>query len=446
MRQSKESPRVKSLRKAITLVVIVLMAGIGYPLFTYTTSIYRADLPIEQINKYDLSTMKFKIPVHVNAPIDEKKLRSRFKLLYPDLELSWVVDLVNKDDARYIVNVHRNANDFKVETDDRIINISLRPQDEVDRLVQQVLFEHVFKDELDTLVSLKLRQPTTDISFAYSDNYNLVFSLLVEDGKKINWQIEQALAEFEPVLAYLQNITSFSVTTQIQYYSNLKGLYEDGIITEDDLTTFIDFGGWNLVNLDINPTINFVTFLPKQPLSISHSGSNSFLVSQWGGFKIYNRGLPSMANSTITVDELIPIMNIFANQLLQLLGFPKGDQSLAIKLDSIQRLLVYKNVQSSIDNLKSLVKLSQSLKDITVPEETRQQVLYSLEKIDEAIGTKSVEAAAQAELASNKAFFEKEMVQQAYFPSEHKLAVFLPLLGPISSIVIFNTIKLIKGK
>ncbi|CAL1187203.1 unnamed protein product [Candida parapsilosis] len=405
MRQSKESPRVKSLRKAITLVVIVLMAGIGYPLFTYTTSIYRADLPIEQINKYDLSTMKFKIPVHVNAPIDEKKLRSRFKSLYPDLESSWVVDLVNKDDARYIVNVHRNANDFKVETDDRIINISLRPQDEVDRSVQQVLFEHVFKDELDTLVSLKLRQPTTDISFAYSDNYNLVFSLLVEDG-----------------------------------------LYEDGIITEDDLTTFIDFGGWNLVNLDINPTINFVTFLPKQPLSISHSGSNSFLVSQWGGFKIYNRGLPSMANSTITVDELIPIMNIFANQLLQLLGFPKGDQSLAIKLDSIQRLLVYKNVQSSIDNLKSLVKLSQSLKDITVPEETRQQVLYSLEKIDEAIGTKSVEAAAQAESASNKAFFEKEMVQQAYFPSEHKLAVFLPLLGPISSIVIFNTIKLIKGK
>lgn len=80
---------------------------------------------------------------------------------------------------------------------------------------------------------------------------------------------------------------------------------------------------------------------------------------------------------------------------------------MAIKLDSLERVLVYKNVQNSIDNLKSLVKLSQSLKDITVPEETRQQVLYSLEQVDEAIKTKSVEAAARAELASNRAFFEK---------------------------------------
>lgn len=31
-----------------------------------------------------------------------------------------------------------------------------------------------------------------------------------------------------------------------------------------------------------------------------------------------------MSNATITVDELIPIMNIFANQLLQLLGFSQG--------------------------------------------------------------------------------------------------------------------------
>lgn len=446
MRESKESPSIASLRRVVTLIVIVLMTGIGYPLFTYTTSIYRADLPIDQINGYDLLTLEFKIPIHVNVPIDKNKLKSGFKLLYPDLEQNWVIEVVEERDARYIVNVHQDAKEVNVATKDRTININLRPQDDVDASVQQALFEQVFKDELDTLVSLKHRQSTTDISFAYNDKYNLVFSLLVEDGKKINWQIEQALAEFESVLAYLQNITSFTITTQVQYYSNLKGIYPDGVITEDDLTTFVDFGGWNLVNLDIDPTINFVTFLPKQPLSIDNSESNSFLISQWGGFKIYNRGLPSMSNATITVDELIPIMNIFANQLLQLLGFPQGDQSLAIKLDSLERVLVYKNVQNSIDNLKSLVKLSQSLKDITVPEETRQQVLYSLEQVDEAIKTKSVEAAAQAELASNRAFFEKEMVQQAYFPSEHKLAVFLPLLGPISSIVIFNTIKLVKGR
>ncbi|KAI5969749.1 GPI17 [Candida margitis] len=445
MRESKESPNITSIRKVITLAVIILMAGIGYPLFTYTTSIYRAELPVDQINSYDLSSMEFKIPVHVNTVIDGNGLRSKFKSLYPDLAQNWVVELVDNVHAKYTVNVHQNAKEFSVETNDKTIDVSLRPQDDVNASVQQALFAHVFKDELDMFVALKHRRSTSDISFAYNGKYSLVFSLLVEDGKKINWQIKEALEEFEPVLAYLQNITSFTITTQIQYYSNLKGLYPDGVVTQDDLTTFVDFGGWNLVNLDINPTINFVTFLPIQPLSIADSEANSFLISQWGGFKIYNRGLPSMTNATLTADELIPIMNTFANQLLQLLGFPNGNQSLTIKLDSLERLLVYQNVQSSIDNLKSLVKLSQSLNEITVPEETRQQVLYSLEKVDEALKTKSVEAAAQAESASNKAFFEKEMVQQAYFPSEHKLAVFLPLLGPIASIVIFNTVKLIKG-
>lgn len=445
--ESKESPNVSSLRKVITLIVIALMGGIGYPLFLYTTSIYRADLPIDQINSYDLSTMEFKIPIHVNIPVDGNKLKHNFEQLYPDLVNNWVIELVDEVNAKYVVNVHKDAQEAKVDTNGRTIDISLRSQDDLNTSIQQALFEQVFKNELDKLVSLKRGQSTSDISFAYSDKYNLVFSLLVEDGKKINWQIEQALAEFESVLVYLRNITSFSITTQIQYYSNLKGIYPDGVITEDDLTTFVDFGGWNLVNLDIEPTINFVTFIPKQPLSIANSDSNSFLISQWGGFKIYNRGLPSMPDATLTVDELIPIMNIFANQLLQLLGLPQGDfQSLSIKLDSLQRVLVYKNLQNSIDNLKSLVKLSQSLKDITVPEETRQEVIYSLEQVDEAIKTKSVTAAAKAVLASNKAFFEKEMVQQAYFPSEHKLAVFLPLLGPISSIVIFNTIKLIKGR
>jgi GPI-anchor transamidase subunit S len=32
---------------------------------------------------------------------------------------------------------------------------------------------------------------------------------------------------------------------------------------------------------------------------------------------------------------------------------------------------------------------------------------------------------------SEKAFFEKSMVGQVYFPDEHKVAVYLPLLGPV---------------
>lgn len=36
-----------------------------------------------------------------------------------------------------------------------------------------------------------------------------------------------------------------------------------------------------------------------------------------------------------------------------------------------------------------------------------------------------------AEREAEKAFFEKSMVGQVYFPDEHKVAVYLPLLGPV---------------
>jgi phosphatidylinositol glycan class S len=44
------------------------------------------------------------------------------------------------------------------------------------------------------------------------------------------------------------------------------------------------------------------------------------------------------------------------------------------------------------------------------------------------------EAVIDAHLAfhdSEKAFFDKSMVGQVYFPDEHKVAVYLPLLGPV---------------
>ena len=45
--------------------------------------------------------------------------------------------------------------------------------------------------------------------------------------------------------------------------------------------------------------------------------------------------------------------------------------------------------------------------------------------------TESLGHARIAEAEAERAFFEKSMVGQLYFPDEHKVAVYLPLLGPI---------------
>jgi phosphatidylinositol glycan class S len=46
-------------------------------------------------------------------------------------------------------------------------------------------------------------------------------------------------------------------------------------------------------------------------------------------------------------------------------------------------------------------------------------------------------AASQAE----KAFFEKSMVGQVYFPEEHKVAVYLPLMGPVGVPLVMSAFK-----
>ncbi|KAI3404117.2 GPI17 [Candida oxycetoniae] len=491
MVKSKESVTIGYTRNVITVLVIGLIAGLGFPLFLYTTRIYRADLPVEEIYNYDMNEIDFKVPILVDYEVDEEYLRSSFTRRYPEIKF-WSLTFPEKvkgvgteteaeagaeteaeagaeteADAGtaagaaagaasaaapgYTLHIHNDTSD-KFTVCGKTIDIYTRSSN-VDSYISEVLFDNIFKSELDTLASIYKDEPINGVAIPYSETYNLVFSLFVANGKQINWEIQKSLNEhFQPVLDILADITEFRISTQVQYYSQLSSttLQKNKTITQDELKTFINFEDWNLVNLDIHPTINFLCYIPNEPLYIENSESNSFLISQWGGVKILNR-IPMMAKSTLGEKDLFQILNIFANQLLQLIGIPhpssssSSSSSLEIQLDSLKRILIYKNIKSSLSNLISLVKLSNSLNDITVPKETRDQVIKALNYMNIAKLEKSVKISAMAMDNSNKAFFEKKMVQQAYFPSEHKLAVFLPLLGPIGSIVVFSLLRLVKG-
>ncbi len=49
-----------------------------------------------------------------------------------------------------------------------------------------------------------------------------------------------------------------------------------------------------------------------------------------------------------------------------------------------------------------------------------------------------------AEEEAERAFFEKSMVGQLYFPDEHKVAVYLPLLGPVGVPLVIGLINELK--
>ena len=57
----------------------------------------------------------------------------------------------------------------------------------------------------------------------------------------------------------------------------------------------------------------------------------------------------------------------------------------------------------------------------------------------------ALESAKLAEMKVERAFFEPSMVAMVYFPDEHKVAVYLPLLGPVAVPLIMSAIKEIRA-
>ena len=53
----------------------------------------------------------------------------------------------------------------------------------------------------------------------------------------------------------------------------------------------------------------------------------------------------------------------------------------------------------------------------------------------------AMDQASDAFRDSERAFFDKSMVGQVYFPDEHKVAVYLPLLGPVGVPLVVALLK-----
>ncbi|KAK6462906.1 glycosyl phosphatidyl inositol 17 [Scheffersomyces coipomensis] len=489
-----ESVGIRNTRRWIIILVALIVSGLGYPLFLFTTTVFRADLPIEEIQELSNSwqhDIHFKIPIYLEVPTtlvdlvstSQESFDKKLEQVYPSISKFWSVefhtnvenissatDLVVKieqqtNDAVTVESYHVSPFDKEVIlyiTDKTIENRGLE-----DFLVT-ILINEVFREEIYQFLSVTSEntgeEGEVSAIMPYSPKFNIVFSLFVENGVEIDWEIEKSLELFKPLLSKLNHFANFSLASQVQYYSKLskdvKFNEEEKtyVLSQSDLTTFINFGDWNLFTHDINPTINFIIFFPasnyeNKRWTIEGSKKNSFLVPQWGGVHIFNKDLPLIDTSkvSITENELTPVLEIFSSQLFQLLGFVKSPKSPSIRIDTLSRVTTFKNLKQTFESLNSLIKVTNSLTEISIPNLTKEYVIKSLEFANETLSVlnnnqdylKSVTLSSLSLKNSDSAFFEKEMLQQAYFPSEHKYAVFLPLLGPVGSIIFIGVLKMI---
>lgn len=283
-------------------------------------------------------------------------------------------------------------------------------------------------------------------SMKYSGTYHLTFSLFTSGSSPSSWDIESAIDQYmRPVLDMLKPIHNFTIDTQVQLYA-IPGV-QSQILSKEDLSSFINAAEWPLSpSIGGAPTMNFVVFMGNQTIDL-HSGeetSQSWLVPQWGSVYL----LSPPAATHVPSDFLKPAVLTFTSHLLSLLGTPQSG-SLPMRLSTLTRVRAVDMLLRASSSLGSLARLSLALPSISIPSSVADGVAKSMNHLSLACAslgsTQSLEHARIAETEAERAFFEKSMVGQLYFPDEHKVAVYLPLLGPVGVPLVMGLLRELKA-
>ena len=324
----------------------------------------------------------------------------------------------------------------------------------------------------------KVASVERQINRAYktSPEFHLTFSLLTASGAPSSWDAQNALqVHIQPLIQALSPVVRFEVTAQVQLYAMLpptvQPAHTEGrngtFLQQNDLTAFVNAAEWPLApSLGDGPTLNFILYVPARdqiPLTIEGATEQSWLVPQWGGIQILNPALKSHpVHSTLTLPEHLdnemlhqPFEN-FASQLLSLLGILQPEQGSNIKpmrlrLGAYKRLSALTLYLKAASSLGSLARLAQRLNNIPIPRNVAQLVDDAIANLSASsrafLESKWDQALYHAKVAfrdSEKAFFDKSMVGQVYFPDEHKVAVYLPLLGPVGVPLVIGLLREVK--
>ncbi|OJD16828.1 hypothetical protein AJ78_03018 [Emergomyces pasteurianus Ep9510] len=307
----------------------------------------------------------------------------------------------------------------------------------------------------------------TTRSFKYAETYHLSFSLFTPGPLPSSWDIEPALQEYLlPLLRTFSPISNFSIDTQVQVYAKFAQTATQPEFDEsqnawtlkrEDLSSFINAAEWPLSpSIGKGPTINFILYVPspnQSPLIIKENGATSWIVPQWGGVVIHNPPLdPSLHPRSnpphLPKDSLRNPLSTFSHQLLTLLGTPSSPTSLPLRLQSLVRIHTASLLLSASSTMGSLARLTRSLASIPIPlsvaisvSTTLSHLSATCELLREGRFKQALASARVAENEAERSFFEKSMVGQAYFPDEHKVAVYLPLLGPIGVPLVMGLIR-----
>ncbi|EYE99650.1 GPI-anchor transamidase GPI17 [Aspergillus ruber CBS 135680] len=317
--------------------------------------------------------------------------------------------------------------------------------------------------QLSENISRRLRR-----SLKYADTYHLAFSLFTPGPAPSSWEVQEAIEGYlSPLLEAFSPISNFTVDTQVQLYATFSPTaplpeFDESqsawTLKQEDLSAFVNAAEWPLSpSIGSGPTINFLLYVPdpsQSPMVVKENTATSWIIPQWGGVFLLN---PSLSNENpsnpphLSKDSLRPAFMTFSHQLLTLLGTPTTPTSLPLRLQTLIRIRAATLLLSASSTMGSLARLTESLPSIPIPATVAASVSTTLSHLSAACThlregrfSAALDNARVAETEAERSFFEKSMVGQVYFPDEHKVAVYLPLLGPIGVPLVVGLLKEIK--
>lgn len=301
-------------------------------------------------------------------------------------------------------------------------------------------------------------------SLKYAPTYHITVSLFTPSAAPSSWEIESALADyFTPLLDSISGVSNFTVDTQVQLYATFSPSVHSAeydteqqiwTLREEDLSGFINAAEWPLSpSIGAGPTLNFVLYVPDRstsPLVVKGSQASSWLIPQWGGVVILNPQDPNATSNeaALSKESIQPALLTFSHQLLSFLGAPQTPPSLPLQLQTLTRIRAASLLLSASSTMGSLARLTVALPSIAIPttvssavDTTLMHLRTTCDALKEGRFRDALDNARIAEIQAEKGFFEKSMVGQVYFPDEHKVAVYLPLLGPVGVPLFMSALK-----
>lgn len=394
---SKESEYLSNLtlRKKVTLSIVLLYIFVGLPVWYHLTKVDQYDIrPLLQQQKPNIeylfsgdtfTDIDLKIPIFLNTSATEFKfpdllpsvqkeidtLTKTYKEEYGGIGLNleinelgdgnntndnFVVQLEYTDHVGNSISLYEKL-ELTVQYDDKIVFDNGLPYIIAISIVNNFFYkknEEFLANELDRTLKFM------DNSVEYKPKTILNFNLVVNDNILSDWDINylnNGLYDelINPFVKLFNNVYDFKIESNIFYNEDLNLSELDGDIA--DVQAKLDYtrlsDNINFINKDMENVINFALVLTDKP---KESTISSYNIPEWGSIFIYNDKIEDLVNENnllyVNEELLEPLVYSFLQKAFEKLTSSKDSAKV---MDDINSFII-KGILSNIDRTNKNIK------------------------------------------------------------------------------------------